>query len=153
LVVVVVQKIETGAWDAYLKTQEKYGHGFHQPFDAAWARMKPAFESSLLTIDQAPAVQTVFVTIVLMAVLAAVAWAARRRRVTRLDVLVVIWSVAFWAFPLTQAHVSLYRSQAALLPLAILVARLPVVLIYVIAGAAAWLTVPMTILFLQAKLV
>jgi hypothetical protein len=152
LAVVLVQLIQTGAWDAYFKVQAKYGHVLQEPLKRNWEEVRSAFDSSLLTIYQAPAVQTAFVTLVMTACLGVLGWEFLRRGLTRLDALMGIWAVAFWAFPLAQGNVALYRSQATLLPLAVL-ARLPGPAVYLMAGAAAWLTIPMTTLFLLTKLV
>jgi hypothetical protein len=149
-IVLVDLRLETGHWDAYFLVQKKYGHGFHNPFTTLWDGIHPLFQGSPWTIDKAPAAQTLLITIVLVLVLAHVV--VRRRAWTRLDLLLVIWAVITWAFPLTQANVSLYRSQAALLPLALLVRFLPEPLLYLVTGAALWLSVPMAQLFLQSKL-
>jgi hypothetical protein len=57
---------------------------------------------------------------VTIVVVLAAAVALRRR-----DLLLLLWTVAAWALPLTQANVSVWRSQDALLPVAPLVGRLP----------------------------
>jgi hypothetical protein len=150
LLLLVDQRSETGHWDAYFLVQNKYGHGFHDPFKTLWDGIHPLFQGSLWTIDNAPAAQTLFITVVLIAVL--VHAVLRRATWTRLDLLLVIWAVITWAFPLTQANVSLYRSQAALLPLALLVRLLPRPILFLTAGTALWLSVPMAQLFLQSKL-
>jgi hypothetical protein len=150
VLLLVDQRRETGHWDAYFLVQRKYGHGFHDPFEALWDGIHPLFQGSPWSIDKAAAAQTLFVTLVLIAVL--VHLFVRRAAATRLDLLLVIWALITWAFPLTQANVSLYRSQAALLPLALLVRWLPAPLLFLVAGAALWLSVPMGQLFLQSKL-
>ena len=68
------------------------------------------------------------------------------------DGLLLSWAVLTWAVPLGQAAVSLPRSQAALLPLAILVRRLPRPVIAALVVAAIPIAVCMEKLFLEGKL-
>jgi hypothetical protein len=68
-------------------------------------------------------------------------------------VLLVLWAVATWAFPPSQGNVSISRSQAALLPLALLVSRLPRPFAFALVIAAAAVAVAMEKLFLQGVLV
>jgi hypothetical protein len=143
------QRLETGRWNAYFLVQDKYEHSLRDPFEVAWGAMQ--LHGTALSPNNAPAFQTMLVTAVLVAVLAELV--LRRRTATRLDVLLAIWAVVTWAFPLTQANVSVYRSQAALLPLALLVRRLPrPALVLAVAGALV-LSVPMARLFVEGKLV
>jgi hypothetical protein len=51
-----------------------------------------------------------------------------------------------------QTNVSLYRSEAALLPAVLLARRLPPPFLFVLAGCAAALTVVMTLLFVDSTL-
>jgi hypothetical protein len=77
----------------------------------------------------------------------------RRATATRVDVLVAVWAIFSWLLPHLQANVSIYRSQAALAPLALLVRRLPVPLLAPIVAVAIWLSVPMAQLYLRTQLV
>lgn len=150
LIVIVDQRIEVGRWNAFFLVQDKYDHGFHDPFSATWKLIHPLFKGSPWTIDKAPAAQTLLVSAVLL--LLVVHAALRWRRLTQLDGMLLIFAVVIWAFPLTQGHVSIYRSQAALLPVALLVRHLPRPLLFVACASALWLTVPMTQLFVQTRL-
>jgi hypothetical protein len=140
--VAAVQRVQTGRWDAYLKVQAKYGHGLHDPFTQTWRSVAAADTKS---------VQTVVLTVVLATVL--VDLAIRWRAAPRLDRLLALWAVVTWAVPLTQANLSLWRSQAALLPLALLVGRLPRALAAAAVVAAAGVAVPMALLFFHNRLI
>lgn len=76
----------------------------------------------------------------------------RRRSLARLDGLVLLWALATWALPLSQGAVSIQRSQAALLPLAILVHRLPRPVALVLVAACVPVAILMELLFLDGKL-
>jgi hypothetical protein len=58
-----------------------------------------------------------------------------------------------WVVPLSQSYVSLQRSQAALLPLAVLVRKLPRRVVIALAVAAVPVAAVMEKLFLQGKIV
>jgi hypothetical protein len=151
--IVVVQRIQTGRWTAFFDVQSQYGHGFHNPmgvtgnallvvvrtrsFDFAWP---------LIT-----SLQTVLVAVVLLAVFLHVA--ARRRTAGRVDLLLVLWAAVTWALPLTQANVSVWRSQAALAPIGVLVGRLPRPAAITLIVAAAAVAVPVALLFFAGRLV
>jgi hypothetical protein len=150
----VDQWVETGRWNAYFLVQDKYGHEYQSPLYATRQALDPLLHDSPLELATAPALQTALVTAFLAAVAAAVlVAAARRRRVDRLDALVLVWALATWAVPLSQTNVSILRSQAALLPIAVLAPRLPrFVLLAALAGTIV-LAVVMEKLFLQGVLV
>jgi hypothetical protein len=145
------QRLETGRWDAYLLVQDKYHHTLQDPFTATYDALRPLWHGSPFALARAPALQTALVTLVLLSVLAHAV--VRRRTLGRLDGLLLLWAIAIWAIPLMQANLSLQRSQAALLPLALLVYRLPKPLIFTLAVAAAAVAVAMEKLFLQGALV
>lgn len=113
--IVLVQRVQTGRWSAFFDVQRHYGHGLHDPFSTTATLIGDIGRSH--GWGAAPYVQTLLVTIV---VVLAAAVALRRR-----DLLLLLWTVAAWALPLTQANVSVWRSQDALLPVAPLVGRLP----------------------------
>ena len=150
-IVVVSQALEVGRWNAYFLVQAKYGHGLRDPVAPAIDAARTLSHSSPFAVANAPAVQTLLVAFVLACVL--VELLARRRTATRLDVLVALWAIFSWLLPHLQENVSIYRSQAALAPLALLVRRLPLPLLAPIVGVAIWLSVPMAQLYLRAQLV
>jgi hypothetical protein len=150
-VIALDQRLETGHWDAYLLVQGKYHHHLQNAIAATRDSLRPLVHGSPLELAKAPAFQTAVVTFALVAVL--VYSALRRRSFDRLDALFVPWAVVTWAWPLSQADVSIQRSQAALLPLAILVRRLPRPLVIILIVAAVAVAVAMEKLFLQGKIV
>ena len=142
------QKLETGHWDAYLLVQEKYGHHLQNPVAATRDALEPLVHGLPFDLTDAPALQTALVTAALAAVLVSAALGRRERG----DGLLLSWAVLTWAVPLGQAAVSLPRSQAALLPLAILVRRLPRPVIAALVVVAIPIAVCMEKLFLEGKL-
>jgi hypothetical protein len=145
---VLDQRLETGHWDAYLLVQEKYGHDLQNPIAATRDALEPLVHGAPFELADAPAFQTALVTAALLAVLANAAFGRRERG----DGLLLWWAVTTWALPLSQAAVSLQRSQAALLPLAVLVLRLPRALIAAFVVAAIPVAVCMEKLFLEGKI-
>jgi hypothetical protein len=151
VVLVVDQQLETGHWNAYLLIQDHYHHNLQNPIAATRDALRPLLHGSPFELAQAPALQTLLVTVAFAAVL--VQWALRRQVVDAADDLVLLWAVATWALPLSQAAVSVQRSQAALLPLAVLVRRLPKPLLVALILAAIPVAVAMEKLFLEGKIV
>jgi len=151
-ILIVVQRIETGHWDAFFLIQEKYAvlHGSRNPFVAFWEVLRAGVQDFEHGISVVVALQTAFVTIVLALVL--VHAFRRRRSLDRADSLLLLWAVATWALPLSQAF-SVQRGQAALLPLAVLVARLPSRLAWSLAVVAAAIAVWMESYFLDGTLI
>lgn len=151
VVLAIDQRIETGRWNAYTLVQDKYGHHFQNAIAATRDSLRPLVHGSPFELSKAPAWQTALVTFALVAV---VLWALRHRRsLDRVDALILLWAIPTWALPLSQAAVSIQRSQAALLPLAIAVRRLPRTLIVVLVVFAIPIAVAMEKLFLQGKIV
>ena len=63
------------------------------------------------------------------------------------------WLLITWLLTQSKVGLSAYRSEAALLPLAILVGRLPRPLAAVLAGLAVIVAVPMTALYMRNVLI
>ena len=146
----VVQRLETGRWNAYFLVQDKYHHMLQVPFVAAWDAIAPIVDRSPFTLEQAPVLETTLVTGTLVVILVHAAF--RHASLDRLDALLLLWAVATWAFPWSQSNLSNQRGEAALLPLAILVARLPWPVSLAIAAGAAAIALPMEKLFLDGVL-
>jgi hypothetical protein len=151
LILVFVQWWDVGRWDAYFLVQAKYGHSLRNPIDTVLDAIDKIVHGPPFAMAKAPSLQTVLVAVVLVCVLVEV---VRRRRVTpQVDVLILLWAAVSWVLPHAQGNISIYRSQAALLPLALLVRRLPVPLLSTIVVFAMLLVIPMVQLFLKARLV
>lgn len=138
--VLLLHQLSAGAWDAFFKVQAKYGHGPHNPVTTFLSAVRGG---------RVPGLQTAFVG--LTAVLFVVgAWLRRRRP----DLPAVLFAVLFWLFPLTVGRgVSLYRSEALLLPSVLLLRNLPVGLQAAIVAGAALLAIPMALLFFRSVLI
>jgi hypothetical protein len=141
-----VQRLETGHWNAYLLNQARYGHHLSNPTVAIAHAFSQAAQEPL-KLASAPALQTLFITFVLICV--GTALAMRRDLTTRFDVLIFAWAVAVWLQLYAETDLDAYRSVAGLLPLAVLLPRLPRLLAVAIAVAAILIAVPMTTLFLR----
>jgi hypothetical protein len=145
------QKLETGHWNAYLLVQDKYTHNLQNPIAATRDLLRPLVHGSPFELAKAPFWQTAVVTAALVAVLAHAL--LRRRSLDRLDRLIIFWAVVTWAVPLSLAAVSFQRSQAALLPLAVILRRLPRPVLYALVLAAVAVAVAMEKLYFQGKIV
>ena len=95
--------------------------------------------------------QTLVVTAVLLAVVLHAL--ARRRGLRRVDLLLLIWALVTWAVPLTQGNISVQRSQAALAPIAVLVARLPRPLLVAAVCVVVAVSVPVARLYFDGLLI
>lgn len=146
---VFVQQIETGRWNAYLLTQAKYGHRLIDPAVTIGHAFRQAWQAPL-ALAGVPALQTLFITFVLICVGAAVA--IRRGPDMRFEVLIVIWALVVWLELFAETNLHNYRGVAGLLPLAVLLPRLPRLLSVAIAVAAILLAVPMATLYFRGVL-
>lgn len=143
-------QLETGHWNAFFLVQDAFAHEWQSPFTGLSDVVGAGFPFSAGQ-ETAIAAQTAFVTLVLVIV---VLDAIRRKvSVQSADFLVVIWAIATWALPLSQTVVAAYRGHAALLPLAILVARLPATLAWAFAVGAILIAVWIEFYFLEGHLV
>jgi hypothetical protein len=139
--VLALHHVAAGAWDALFRIQERYGHGVYWP---SVTLVRAARGVAGLGDDGAPFVvhaQTLFVAAALVGLLA---WfvAARRWR-DRTDLLVAVCVAVYGLAPLVVGpYVSRPRSEAMLLPVVLLVRRLP----YWVQGAVI---VPCAVLFAQ----
>lgn len=147
---VFVQQVETGHWNAYLLTQAKYGHRLIDPAATIGHALSQAGQTPL-GLAGVPALQTLFVTFVLICVGAAVA--IRRGPERRFDVLIVIWAVVVWLELYAETNLDAYRGVAGLLLLGILLPRLPRTLAAAIAVVAIVIAVPMATLYFRGVLV
>ena len=148
---VLDQYLETGHWDAFRLKQDSYNHRLQVPFAATAHALHPVFHASPFALTTAPALQTAVVTTVLLVVF--VHAVLRLPSLDRLGILLLLWALVTWALPLAQTNVSLPRGQATLLPLAVLVARLPGPLTLVLTAAAAAVAIPIEKLFLHGLIV
>ena len=148
--VLAVQRVQTGAWDAYFKVQDKYHHDLVFPLSAWVDAARPAFEGAK-GYAAMPAVQAALVGV--LVIVATIGAVVLRRRLDPLDWLALGATLALWLFPLTQEEVHLYRSDALLIPLVLVVRRLPWPLQVAAVGSAALLSVGMVEAFLTNALV
>jgi hypothetical protein len=131
--------------------QDKYHHNFQNALAATRDSLRPLLHGQPFELAKAPAWQTLVVTLALLAVI--VSAVLNRRSLTRAHALILVWAIPTWLLPLSQAAVSLQRSQAALLPLAILIRRLPRPLLFVLVALVVPVAVAMEKLFLEGKIV
>jgi hypothetical protein len=149
--VATVQRAQTGSWDAYRLVQDKYHHHLQLPVQPAGHAVAELLDGALTTLARAgPSLQTLLVTVLLAAVV--VAAFVRRRELEHIDRLLLLWLAPASILAMFQTNVSLYRSEAALLPAVLLARRLPPPFLFVLAGCAAALTVVMTLLFVDSTL-
>jgi hypothetical protein len=150
-IVVIDQALETGRWNAFFLVQEKYKQikGSENPFVVTWDVIRGAIEHSS-GVAVAVGVQTALVTLVLLVVAARWIWNWRVRE--SVDSMLLLWGAVAWALPLSQSW-SIQRGQAVLLPMAVLVARLPARMAWPLAGGAVGVAVWMEYYFLDWSLI
>jgi hypothetical protein len=118
LLLVLVQRLQTGSWTAYADVAGAYG-GLHDPLTSITDLLTVLRDSSNpFAYALAPNWQFVLVTVLLAAATVA---AVRRRH----DVGVVAWCIGAWFVPLIQSGQSVWRSEAALVLLSPLLLALP----------------------------
>jgi hypothetical protein len=138
--VLVIDKLEVGVWTAYFKVQAHYHHTVRDPF-TSWADIVKPLRHGIDGLASVPALEAAFVGALIILLLVHSAW--RRRRVSDLELLALAFAVAVWLFPLSLQTVDIYRSDALLIPAALLVRRLPLAVAAVATAGAIALSVPM----------
>jgi hypothetical protein len=141
-VTVLAMRLQTGAWDAFLQVQEQYSHALQSP-------VLPL--RNALHTDSWDATQTVLVAAVVLAV--TLHTLHRRHTASASDWLLLGTTLLLWIVPLAEFNVGLYRTEAALVPAAILVARLPAALGIAACASAALVAMPVALLFLDGWIV
>jgi len=151
----LVQRISTGRWNAYLLVQQKYGHKLSDPLTAVaaafrtfvhWPLMTHPSFANLYNIAGAISLQALLVFAVIVIVLTDLA--VRHGASLRAEALIAVWAVLAWLLLYSTEHVDGYRGEAALLPIAIGVRRLPCALSVPITMLALCLVSPVTHMYL-----
>jgi hypothetical protein len=124
LAVMIMHQILVGHWNAFFLVQAKYGHGIHDPLltvSGVWRGI--GWEHADLA-KMVPPLQSLIVCALVPALLGFLL--VRRGEITRIEWFAAIHVFLFWVFPLVMGPgVSLTRAEANLLPLTLLMVRLP----------------------------
>lgn len=141
LAVLAVMRVQTGHWNAYFLTQQKYGFSF-APLDALFSRLKPLVNARYRNAASLAAGAQTLLVLAMMA-LSVLQWRARP--------IIAAYCLGYWAFPLcVGGHLSLYRAEALLVPVVVLLperARLPLL------AAALPVAFAMSVAFFRGALV
>ncbi len=121
--VVVAQWAQTGYLDGFWIVQERYDSSIASPFTKYWNNLESLFHHPR-QMGAVIAVQTVFVGLVVVACV--VAFVLRRGWLSPVDTLAVLIVLPMWIVPLTQRNQSIWRAEAALVALALLLRYLPI---------------------------
>jgi hypothetical protein len=155
-VVLLVQWWQLGVWNAFFRVQGAYGHGPTNPAVTWWRAVRVLFVPPWQGIQEGPHLQTLVVALWVLTVV--VAGARARKGVSDAEgdttLLLTLYTAAFWLFPLVLGTgVSLYRSEAALLPSVLLARHLPRPVLAGFVAAMALVAWPMAVLFFRLLLV
>jgi hypothetical protein len=155
VVLPVDQRHETGHWNAYLLAQENFGHWLTDPFTRTIHAGRLLVHGKLFTLANSPYAQTLLVSVAILCVLVAlvVGLVLRRTSLAGFQVVIVLWMLITWFVPQATTGTSQYRGEAALLPMAILIATLPRLLAAALIVAAVAVAIPMEVLFLRNVLI
>jgi hypothetical protein len=143
-------RVTVGRWDAWFLIQAHYGYGDDNPIRLFLDRFRPLTDGSLDHLD-GPAAQSVLV-VVLVAIVVGVA-VIHRREPDRLQHLAMVQVLVFWAAPLAiGGQLSVYRSEALLVPAVLALRRLPPVVLWPLTAGALVLAGVMDHLFFMYQL-
>jgi hypothetical protein len=135
-VVLVLHQLLLGHWDAFYWVHRKGFPAMARPVDTFLAVIAPAFEPVNHRHRMLAAQAITVATLVLLGLGAA--WAGRRRA-DPVRTWAAVAALVFWAFPLCVGRgVSLYRSDALVLPILLLVVDLPP---WMLGGLLIWLVI------------
>lgn len=143
--VALAQQLQTGSWDAYWKVQAHYHHHPVEPIKHLFELVEP-LGSGPMRVVNAPGLEAAFAAVVVTVLTLHVL--TRRAPSDRQDRLVAGYLLVAWLVPLSLTTVDSFRTDALLVPAALLLPRLPrsaQVLFVVVAVAVS---VPMAQAFL-----
>jgi Gpi18-like mannosyltransferase len=149
--VLLVHHVTVGHWNAFLLTQEKYGHTLSNPFGVLWQRSlyiwvwKPGWQIGLQSLLAAALAVTAAILVAL---------GARRRTDDPGDVTLATHGLAYWLVPLLMGGgISPYRAESLIVPAVTVLRRAPwfVLLPLILWAVAIWLV--MATQFVQGWLV
>ena len=122
--VMIMHAIILDHWNAFFLVQAKYGHAIQDPLATLGRVWQTAVDRRGTPEKFIGPAQSLIVCAVVASTLAYIF--ARFRQITRVEQIAAIHVALFWLFPLVMGNaVSLTRAEANLLPLVILLARLP----------------------------
>jgi hypothetical protein len=134
LLVLALHQVLLGHWDAFYWVHRKGFPAMARPLGAFLASIDPAFHPVDHRARMIAAQALTVATLVLLGL--GMAWTGRRRR-DAVRAWAVLASLAFWTFPLVVGKgVSLYRSDALVLPVVLLLLELPP---WVLGALVIWL--------------
>jgi hypothetical protein len=136
LLVLLLHQLLLGHWDAFYWVHRKGFPAMARPLDAFLSVTGPAFHPVGHRHRMIAAQAITVAALVLLGV--GVAWAGRKRA-DAVRTWAVLASLVYWTFPLVVGKgVSLYRSDALVLPVVLLLLELPS---WLLAALVIWLTV------------
>ena len=129
----ILTQAQTGHWNLYFLVQETYEHGFHGPWATIWPLIKgvlqhqnPGTRSALFApATAAVGVEAAVALIIVCCVAGNLVWRLRQRIATDWDIALTALIVVLWLFPVTQANLSWWRGDTLLVPVALLIPRMP----------------------------
>lgn len=140
---------QTGVWNAFFVIQGGYGHHLANPLVTWGLGVEEVFRPPWQGVQEGPHLQTLLVGVWMSGLLA-----RRLRTGDRASLLLALYTLAFWVFPLAMgSRVSLYRSEATLLPSVLLMEGLPRPVIALALAGAVLVAWPMGVLFFRLLLV
>ncbi len=143
---------QAGAWDAFLRVQHRYEHSW-DALDTLGARFKPLVNARFRNRNPGSVV-TALQTLLSAVLISVLGYDGCRSLSSERTSLVLLYLAAFWLAPLTVGgNVSLYRSEALLLPAVLLLPSFPRWLQFGLLVVAVLLSIPMAALFFRDVLV
>jgi Gpi18-like mannosyltransferase len=152
VLVFAAMRREAGSWDAFFRVQAHYSYRVGAALDTLFSRLKPIVNRRY---RDAKGFVTALQTLLTTALMAMIGGRLRETVRTMRPPLPLVYLLAFWLTPLAMGgdSLSLYRSEALLLPAVFLVPAFSRRVQYGLLVLAIALTVAMTVLFLQSVLV
>jgi hypothetical protein len=142
--------LSLGVWDAYFRVQGAYGHRLASPLAGLCSATAPLVKPPWAGAAEAPSVQALLVAVLV----SALALPALRRRREPEAALVGLYVAVLWLFPLALGGtVSVYRTDAALLPGVLLARGAPRGVLALVLAAFILLAWAMGRLFFELRLV
>lgn len=151
LAVLLLHYKTTGVWDAFFRVQSKYGFGHHNPLSTAIGLLKPVMQ---LQFWQAPpqSLQSLFTILLLLLALGTIV--RQRKTASAIDLVLLSHGMLFWLFPMILGGgLSIYRAEGLLLPIVVLLRRLPAWFLLILVIIGVLLKFQLSMLFFRGALI
>jgi hypothetical protein len=147
----ILQWNQTGIWGGFFKVQSQFNYGINLPTERLFDVVRPILDTGL-ELGAVPRLHTGLAAITVVSI-SSVCF-IKRNHLRPTESWAILATIALWLFPLTLGgQASLYRIESVLIPVVIVLPRMPTWFRYMLTAALVAMSYPMAILFYRNVLI